>query len=106
MAEGVSILQYPMASCALHNSLPLRPGYAVCDHVANGADIARHVAPTAWRIGLISCARCWEDEMSKDSVRLARATLALEVQCAHCVEYHLGKRLPPCEAEWPRETVQ
>jgi hypothetical protein len=87
---------YPMVRCATHPGTP-RPGYSVCEHVANGADVAIHYAPTESDLGHVVCKRCYEDELSAYSLRLTRVANALELQCAECVFYHLGDRLPPCE---------
>lgn len=83
---------YPMMSCLVHR-VP-KPGYYVCRHVANGADIAMHLPATSAELGHIVCEQCYGDEASEDSLRLARVAEALELHCADCVAYHLGERLP------------
>ena len=87
---------YPMVRCATHPGAE-RLGYWICEHVAIGADIAVHFAPSESERGHVVCERCLADELSQNLLRLERVAEALELHCAECVTYHLGARMPPAE---------
>ena len=86
-----------MVRCAVHPDRPPKPGYAVCRHVMNGADVVLHVAPTPSELGHVVCGLCADDGLTSDARLLYRVAMALELHCADCVAYHLGARLPAAE---------
>lgn len=103
---GVELAEhYPLVRCATHVE-SLKPGYSICEHVANGADAAVHYAPTKDELGHVVCDRCQADELSANSLRLSRVANALELHCSDCVAYHLADRLPPAEVTEPMAVVQ
>jgi hypothetical protein len=97
----------PLVECVVHSNEAARTGYSVCFHVALGADIAVHRAPSADELGVVLCRQCACDEGTDDPYRLARVLMSMGVFCAKCVEYHLGARLRRAAlAEWPGLAVQ